>query len=86
MKRKSAEFEEDVETGEEELSPKELKKKQHNASVQKRKEARRRDKVARWGGVILLGLMMFVGFLLWVAGEMQQEEQATVQTGTIIVK
>jgi hypothetical protein len=59
--------------GDAELSEKEQKKLKHKVATEKRKNAKRKDKVARWGGVILLGLMMFVGFLLWVAGEMKME-------------
>jgi len=96
MRRRKEEVEE-VEEVEEapELSEKELKKKKRQESVEKRKNAKRKDKVARWGGIILLGLIMFVGFLLWVSGEMKQEikpiNQDTIkpfesQAGTVIVK
>lgn len=61
-----------------ELSEKEIKKQKRIEAAEKRKNARRKDKVARWGGVILLGLIMFVGFLLWVSGEMQSEHNQTV--------
>ncbi len=80
----------------EELSEKEQKKLKQKEAVEKRKNAKRKDKVARWGGIILLGLMMFVGFLLWVAGEMKQETGITNEldnrptyqqgTGSVIVK
>jgi hypothetical protein len=75
MRRKKEEIEEEVEETEEveELSEKELKKKKQKESVEKRKNAKRKDKVARWGGIILLGLIMFIGFLLWVFGEMSSE-------------
>lgn len=74
---KDEEFEEVEEV--EELSEKEQKKLKQKEAVEKRKNAKRKDKVARWGGIILLGLMMFVGFLLWVAGEMKQEDGLTNQ-------
>jgi cytoskeletal protein RodZ len=61
------------EVQEEELSPRELKKQERQASAEKRKKARQKDKVARFAGIILLGMILLVGFLLWVAGEMQQE-------------
>jgi hypothetical protein len=84
-----------------ELSEKELKKLRQKENVEKRKNAKKKDKIARWGGVILLGLMMFAGFLLWVAGEMRSENQPHqyksappsaagipmgVSTGSVIVK
>lgn len=66
-----------------ELSEKELKKLKNKEAIEKRKNAKRKDKVARWGGIILLGLIMFVGFLLWVSGEMQVEREST---GSVIVR
>lgn len=73
MRRKKQDVEEIEEVEEVELSERELKKLKHKESVEKRKDAKRKDKVARWGGLILLGLIMFVGFLLWVSGEMKSE-------------
>lgn len=96
MRRRNREADEIEEVEEvEELSEKELKKLKHKEAVEKRKNAKRKDKVARWGGVILLGLIMFVGFLLWVSGEMKQDikplNQNTIkpfesQNGSIIVR
>jgi len=54
----------------EEVDQKILKQKE---SREKRRTAKQKDKVARWGGIILLGLIMFVGFLLWISGEMKQD-------------
>ena len=71
MRRRREEVEEIEEVEEVEISEKEQKKIKQKEIIEKRKNARRKDKVARWGGIILLGLMMFVGFLLWVAGEMK---------------
>lgn len=80
MRRRRGKDEEVEEVEEvEELSEKEQKKLKQKESVEKRKNAKRKDKVARWGGIILLGLMMFVGFLLWVAGEMREENGLTNQ-------
>lgn len=73
MKRQKDEVVEEGES-ESEISPKERKKRDHQAGVEKRRKARNRDKVARWGGLILLGLMMFVGFLLWVGSEIRGED------------
>jgi len=64
MRRKRDEVEEV-----EEVDQKILKQKE---SREKRRTAKQKDKVARWGGIILLGLIMFVGFLLWISGEMKQ--------------
>lgn len=69
MRRKKEESEEAQEV--EELSEKEQRKLKQKAGIEKRKNAKKKDKVARWGGIILLGLMMFSGFLLWVFGEMK---------------
>ena len=76
------------------MSEKDIKTKKRKDSIEKRKNAKRKDKVARWGGVILLGLIMFVGFLLFVLGEMKLENQSTLPpstqnfgtSGNIIVK
>ena len=72
-KRDVSEEIEEIEEEEVELSEKEQKKKKQKEGAEKRKNAKKKDKVARWGGLILLGLVMFVGFLLWVSGEMKQE-------------
>lgn len=82
MRRKKVEEVEEIDETEEveELSEKELKKKKQKESVEKRKNAKRKDKVARWGGLILLGLIMFSGFLLWVFGEMSQENNTQTVT------
>lgn len=97
MRRRKEEVDE-VEEVEEipELSEKEQKKLKLKAGVEKRKNALRKDKVARWGGLILLGLIMFIGFLLWVSGEMKSEGNAQMnkytntrvesQQGSVIVK
>ena len=51
------------------IDEKKLIKQKNKESAERRRAAKRKDKVARWGGIILLGLIMFVGFLLWVSGE-----------------
>lgn len=72
---------------EEELSEKEQKKERRKASALKRKNLKKKDQVARWGGVILLGLMMFVGFLLWVSGEMNQARpEKVLPSSSVIVR
>ncbi len=72
-KRDVSEEIEEIEEEESELSEKDLKKKKQKEGAEKRKNAKKKDKVARWGGLILLGLVMFVGFLLWVSGEMKAD-------------
>lgn len=75
--RKKRDKNEEVEEVEEveELSEKEAKKLKQKESAEKRKNAKKRDKVARWGGIILFGLVMFVGFLLLVSGEIKNESK-----------
>ncbi len=79
---KDQENEEVEEIEQSELSEKEQKKLKHKEAIEKRKNAKRKDKVARWGGIILLGLIMFVGFLLWVSGEMREERSSINQRNT----
>ena len=79
MTRRKKDIEEEVEeVQEEELSEKEQKKLKLKTSAEKRKNIKKKDKVARWGGIILLGLVMFVGFLLWISGEIKQESSQQV--------
>lgn len=89
MRKKKEEIEEVDEEQVEELSEKEQKKLKQKQSVEKRKNARKKDKVARWGGIILLGLIMFVGFLLWVSGEIKNDPilpSAALEPRSVIVK
>lgn len=88
---KDQEVEEVEEVEESELSEKEQKKLKHKEAIEKRKNAKRKDKVARWGGIILLGLIMFVGFLLWVSGEMNNPSPSSTEwqgskNGSVIVR
>lgn len=92
-RKRKEEIEEVEEIQEEELTEKEQKKLGIKKSADKRKNIRKKDKVARWGGIILLGLVMFVGFLLWVSGEMKQDNvkvrvdmPSPTGVGTIIVR
>jgi uncharacterized membrane protein len=78
MKRQKDEIEEVEEV--EERSAEELKKERRKEGMEKRKNAKKRDKVARWGGLILFGLIVFVGFLMWVFGEMSLENTSTYQS------
>lgn len=74
-KRKDqAEEVEEIEEAEEdeELDEKTLKKKKREEAAEKRKQARKKDKVARWSGTIMLLLVMAIGFLLWISGQITQ--------------
>ena len=83
MRRRKDQIDDVREAGEaSELPEKEQKKLKQKTIIDKRKEAKRKDKVARWGGIILLGLTMFVGFLLWVSGEMKNDPPTSVQDET----
>lgn len=86
MKNKRERPEEvEVEGEEVEVDEKKLKKEKIKAAAERRRQSRKKDKVARWGGMILLGLIMLTGFCLWVLGEIRQEDQA-VREQTIIVR
>lgn len=39
--------------------------------VERRRGAKKKDKIARWSGFILLFVVITLGFLLWIAGEMR---------------
>ncbi len=54
-----------------ELSEKEAKKAKRKAGVERRKSVKKMDRIAKWSGFILLLIVMLVGFLLWVAGEIK---------------
>lgn len=54
-----------------EQDEKEEKKSKRREGVEKRKKAKKIDKITRWSGFILLLVIVLVGFLLWVAGEMR---------------
>lgn len=90
MRRRKEETQEVEEVDEvAELSEKEQKKLKLKEGALKRKNAKRKDKVARWGGVVLLGLVMFIGFLLWVSGEMKNDTilpSTSVESGSVIVR
>jgi len=83
--------EEAAEQEETELSEKEQKKLKQKETAEKRKSAKKKDKVARWGGLILLGLVMFIGFLLWVSGEINHPTPTPTtwqgsKNGSVIVR
>lgn len=68
----------DIEEVEEELDPKEEKKKKREEAAEKRRKERQKDKAARWSGIILLTIIMIVGFLMWVSGEVREGGESTV--------
>ncbi len=76
-KNKQEDIIEEVEEVEEEDEPKRGKKKIE--SVEKRKKAKKKDAIGRWSGVIFLAVVMLIGFLLWVGGEM-----GNTPTGTLV--
>jgi len=47
-----------------------VKEKKWTQGAEKRKSLKQKDKIARWSGFILLLMVLIVGFVLWVAGEM----------------
>ena len=47
------------------------KQKKRQERLEKRKKSQQKDVVARWSGLILLGLILLLSFVLWVAGEME---------------
>ena len=48
-------------------------KKGKRESVEKRKKAKKRDAIGRYSGLIFLVLILIVGLLLWVGGEIGGE-------------
>ncbi len=66
MRKNDAELDA-VET--EEVSEKEEKKAKRKEGAEKRRTQKKKDKIARWSGFILLLVVITVGFLLWIAGE-----------------
>ncbi len=66
MRKNDAELDE-VEA--EEVSEKEEKKAKRKEGAEKRRTQKKKDKIARWSGFILLLVVITVGFLLWIAGE-----------------
>ena len=53
-----------------EVDAKEEAKTKRKESAERRRGQKKKDKIARWSGFILLLLVMLVGFLLWIAGEL----------------
>ena len=82
--KKKKEYEEEVAEVEEVVDEKVTKKEKIKAAAEKRKLARKKDKIARWGGIILLGLVVLTGFCLWVLGEIKQESTLINEQTTIV--
>lgn len=68
MKRRNKEEDQIIE---EEVDEKNEAKTKRREGVERRKIAKKKDKIARWSGFILLLIVMMVGFLLWIAGEIR---------------
>lgn len=68
MKRIKEETQE--ESDQEERGMRETSRKE---GVEKRKRAKKVDKQARWAGLIMLVVIMLVGFLMWVTGEVKNK-------------
>lgn len=51
----------------------EEKKTKRQEAASKRRSSKKKDKAARWSGMILFVVLLFVGFLMWVAGEVKEE-------------
>ncbi len=58
------------------VDERELKKEQRQEKLARRKKAKQKDTVARWSGLILLGLILILSFILWVAGEVENGSQS----------
>lgn len=56
---------------EDEVDQKVEAKAKRKEGVERRKSAKKKDKIARWSGFILLLVVVTFGFLLWIAGEMR---------------
>lgn len=56
---------------EEEVDEKVEAKAKRKEGVERRKIAKKKDKIARWSGFILLLVVVMLGFLLWIAGEIR---------------
>lgn len=68
MKKKEIEEEKIIQ---EEVVGKIDAKAKRKEGVERRKSAKKKDKIARWSGFILLFVVITIGFLLWIAGEMR---------------
>ena len=68
MKKRDKEEDQIVE---EEVGEKAEAKAKRKEGVERRKTAKKKDKIARWSGFILLLVVVTLGFLLWIAGEMR---------------
>lgn len=68
MKRKDKDEDQIIE---EEVDEKTESKAKRKEGVERRKTAKKKDKIARWSGFILLLVVITMGFLMWIAGEIQ---------------
>lgn len=70
-KQEDIEEMEEIDEGGGEADEKELKKKKREEKKEKRLKRKKQDKAARWSGTVLLFIIMIVGFLLWVSGQLR---------------
>lgn len=52
-------------------SAQDKKKTAREEKAEQRKKAKKQDKMARWSGMILFVILLIIGFLLWVSGEVK---------------
>jgi uncharacterized protein HemX len=75
MKRKHEEVEESVVAEETiEVDGKEVRRAKREERLAKKKKAKQKERQARFAGLILLFVVLFVGFCLYVLGEIRSED------------
>lgn len=47
------------------------KKRAREEKAKERKKIKKQDKIERWSGMILFVILLVLGFLMWVSGEVQ---------------
>lgn len=53
------------------VDEKSAKKEKRQERQERRKKTKQKDAISRWSGLILLGIILILSFILWVAGEME---------------
>lgn len=54
---------------EERVDPKEVQKRVRQEKAEKRKRVKKQDRLVRWSGMILFLVLLVIGLLMWVSGE-----------------
>lgn len=75
-KKKKEEIKEEKKEGVKE----EAKSSKRAAGAAKRKKAKKQSEAARWSGAIMFAILLFIGFLLWVLGEVGTSESLERQS------